>query len=418
MKHDKSFSPAAGATAWTICPLKNRASLFAAASVVCLALAGCGSTPDSGKKAKFSPKKYGVAASPKVVASGKPVPKGGGRSFVGKPYKIAGKWYRPKEDPDYEKVGYASWYGPTFHGRMTANGEIFDRNALTAAHTTMPLPSYARVTNMKNGRSMIVRVNDRGPFHGNREIDLSERVAEMLDYKSKGVAKVKVEYVGRAPLHGNDQAYLMASYSGPGAAPAGGTMPGTMLARANKVIMPTSVASLQSVSGGASAHAPVPPTRPYLSPTLVARAAPTFNDQVQVAYDPALAFETSKQTIQIASANTFVAPVSSVSYAPAATSSASSYAGNGANVLSSGQPIGLLPTSAAPSAAAPHAPPALAPASGTLGVLPASYGARGFKPGASISSYAANSRIAGAYEQLGAISGGVTLKDLTSVSQR
>ena len=112
-----------------------------------------------------------------MVAAGKPVPKGGGRYVVGKKYKIAGKWYYPKHEPNYKKTGLASWYGPTFHGRKTANGEIFDRNALTAAHTTMPLPSYARVTNVNNGRSMIVRVNDRGPFHGNRVIDLSERVA-------------------------------------------------------------------------------------------------------------------------------------------------------------------------------------------------------------------------------------------------
>jgi rare lipoprotein A len=182
-------------------------------------VAACGSAPQ--EKAKFSPKKYGVKGSPKVVAAGKPVPKGGGRYVVGKKYKIAGKWYYPKHEPNYKNVGLASWYGPTFHGRKTANGEVFDRNALTAAHTTMPLPSYARVTNVNNGRSMIVRVNDRGPFHGNRIIDLSERVANMLDTKSAGVAKVKVEYVGRAPLHGQDETYLMASYNGPGASSAG-----------------------------------------------------------------------------------------------------------------------------------------------------------------------------------------------------
>jgi rare lipoprotein A len=91
-------------------------------------LAACGSS-EPVQKAKFSPKKYGVKGSPKVVAAGKPVPKGGGRYIVGKKYKIAGKWYYPKHDPNYKKTGLASWYGPTFHGRKTANGEIFDRNA-------------------------------------------------------------------------------------------------------------------------------------------------------------------------------------------------------------------------------------------------------------------------------------------------
>ncbi|MDJ0930735.1 septal ring lytic transglycosylase RlpA family protein [Breoghania sp.] len=196
----------------------------------CLAFAACSTTPSS--KNKFDPKKYGVKGSPRVVSENGAVPKGGGRYVVGKPYKIAGKWYRPKLDPDYDKVGLASWYGPTFYGRMTANGEIFDKNALTAAHTTMPLPSYARVTNLSNGRSMIVRVNDRGPFHGNRVIDLSSRVADMLNFKSKGTAKVRVQYVGRARMDGRDQQYLLASYRGPGAVTPGGTMPGTMIAMA------------------------------------------------------------------------------------------------------------------------------------------------------------------------------------------
>ena len=198
------------------------------------------------------------------------MPKGGGRYMVGKPYKVAGKWYRPKDDPNYTSVGLASWYGPTFHGRKTANGEVFDRNALTAAHTTMPLPSYARVTNLKNGRSMIVRVNDRGPFHGNRTIDLSERVAEMLDYKSKGVAKVKVEYVGRARMDGKDEAFLLASYNGPGSVNPGGTMPGTMLAQASP---PVHVGP-----------APVPRTRPY---DVLLASNNSFSNTVTAAFDPA-----------------------------------------------------------------------------------------------------------------------------------
>jgi rare lipoprotein A len=125
---------------------------------------------------------------------------------------VAGKWYYPKEDRHYRKVGAASWYGDAFHGRLTANGEVYDMTHLTAAHPTMPLPSYARVTNLNNGSSVIVRVNDRGPYARGRIIDLSKRAAEMLDYAHGGVAKVKVEYVGRAPLDGHDDSYLLASY--------------------------------------------------------------------------------------------------------------------------------------------------------------------------------------------------------------
>jgi rare lipoprotein A len=155
--------------------------------------------------------RYGVAASPRVVADGQEVPKGGGRDMIGKPYQVAGRTYVPRENPNYDNEGLASWYGSNFHGRMTANGEIFDRNAIAAAHTTMPLPSYVRVTNLHNRRSMIVRVNDRGPYHANRIIDVSQRVAEALEFKHSGTARVRVEYMGRASTNGSDDAILMAS---------------------------------------------------------------------------------------------------------------------------------------------------------------------------------------------------------------
>ncbi|MFN3548667.1 MAG: septal ring lytic transglycosylase RlpA family protein [Mesorhizobium sp.] len=164
-------------------------------------------------KEYFPESVYGVKASPLVIADKTAqVPRGGGRDQLGKPYKVKGQWYKPKEDPNYVKVGAASWYGDAFHGRLTANGEVYDMTHLTAAHPTMPLPSYARVTNTSNGHSVIVRVNDRGPYANDRIIDLSKRAAELLDYQHAGVAKVKVEYVGRAPLHGQDDQYLMASY--------------------------------------------------------------------------------------------------------------------------------------------------------------------------------------------------------------
>ncbi len=159
-------------------------------------------------KEYFSEADYGVKASPRVEF----MRHGGGRDQLGKPYQVRGKWYYPKEDRNYAKVGLASWYGDAFHGRLTANGEVYDMTHLTAAHPTMPLPSYARVTNLETGSSVIVRVNDRGPYHEGRIIDVSERAAEMLDYAKVGTAKVKVEYVGRAPLDGDDDQYLVASY--------------------------------------------------------------------------------------------------------------------------------------------------------------------------------------------------------------
>ena len=159
---------------------------------------------------KFSSAEYGVAASKRVTTSSN-VKKGGGRSQIGKPYKVRGKWFTPKHEPNYDRTGVASWYGPNFHGRQTANGEIFDQNALSAAHPTLPLPSYVRVTNLENNRSIIVRVNDRGPFASGRVIDLSKRTADILGVIQKGTARVRVRYVGKAPLEGDDTKILMAS---------------------------------------------------------------------------------------------------------------------------------------------------------------------------------------------------------------
>ncbi len=168
--------------------------------------------PTSGAES-FAPAEFGVSASPRV-ARGPRLPRGGGYDKLGKPYTVKGRTYRPTVNPEVVQRGRASWYGEAFHGRKTANGEIYDMNHLTAAHKTMPLPSYARVTNVKNGRSVIVRVNDRGPFSNDRVIDLSKRAAYLLDYISAGTADVKVEYVGRAPLHGQDDEYLVGSFQG------------------------------------------------------------------------------------------------------------------------------------------------------------------------------------------------------------
>src|ERR1019366_4943373 len=179
-----------------------------AAVAACLVLANCASS--SGIASRVDPK-YGVSSSPRVVAFGEPVPKGGGTYRVGKPYTVAGRVYVPEEGVNYREEGLASWYGDDFHGRLTANGEVFDMASLSAAHPTLPMPCYARVTNLSNGKSLIVRVNDRGPYHGNRLMDVSSRAAELLEFKGNGVARVRVEYVGRAPLEGSDDRQLIAT---------------------------------------------------------------------------------------------------------------------------------------------------------------------------------------------------------------
>jgi rare lipoprotein A len=146
-----------------------------------------------------------------VVEPGEPVPKGGGVYRVGKPYVVAGRVYIPEADPHYSAIGLASWYGDDFHGRYTANGEIFDMESISAAHPTLPLPSYARVTNLANNRSIVVRVNDRGPYARGRLIDVSVKTARLLGFHGDGTAKVQVDYVGRAPLQGSDDGKLIAT---------------------------------------------------------------------------------------------------------------------------------------------------------------------------------------------------------------
>lgn len=134
-------------------------------------LAGCGSTPS-------------------------PEP----RYKIGRPYQVNGQWYYPRAVERYEVVGVASWYGDPFHGRLTANGELFDKNRISAAHPTLPLPSTVRVTNLENGRTLILRVNDRGPFVKDRVIDLSRAAARRLGYERAGLARVHVAYLGPASL--------------------------------------------------------------------------------------------------------------------------------------------------------------------------------------------------------------------------
>ncbi len=187
-----------------------------ALALALVGLCGCAQTPAPvahhryGGHEHFAEGYYGKA-SQRVYEDGQPIPRGGGQYLVGHPYHVAGRTYYPHEDEHYSAVGMASWYGDAFHGRKTANGEIYDKMALSAAHPTMPLPSYARVTNLQNGYSVIVRVNDRGPYAAGRVMDVSSRVADVLDFKRMGTAHVKVEYVSRAPIDGSDDNELLAT---------------------------------------------------------------------------------------------------------------------------------------------------------------------------------------------------------------
>ncbi len=221
-----------------------------AAVLGCLILANCSS---SSKLTSRVDPRYGVAASPRVVEPGQPVPKGGGVYRVGKPYQVAGRTYTPEENRSYRSEGLASWYGDDFHGRLTANGEVYDMEAISAAHPTMPMPSYARVTNLRTQKSLIVRVNDRGPYHANREIDLSARAADMLGFKGHGVARVRVEYVGPAPIQGTDDRILAATLREGGPAPA----PPSVMVASNR-FLPDFGRRPSSIQG-----MPLPQERPY-----------------------------------------------------------------------------------------------------------------------------------------------------------
>jgi rare lipoprotein A len=159
----------------SVCRVVRGISIWWSAALV-LALAACGS--DSAGPAK-----------------------GPGPHFkIGQPYKINGRWYYPEFVTEYEATGVASWYGSSYHGRLTANGEVYDMYALTAAHPTLQLPSVVEVVNLENGRSLVLRVNDRGPFVDDRLIDLSLAAARALGFERQGLAQVQVRYLGLARL--------------------------------------------------------------------------------------------------------------------------------------------------------------------------------------------------------------------------
>ncbi len=191
------------------------------ALVVCLAVVVTGVGTGSCSRGGSGPRtevrhvdpRWGTSPSRRAYTEKDQIPRGGGTYKIGAPYQIGGRWYTPENDPHYDRTGVASWYGNDFHGRKTANGEFYDMNALTAAHPTLPLPSLVWVTNTSNGRTILVRVNDRGPYVNDRLIDLSRASARALGYEGRGLGRVRVRYAGPAPLDGDDRrevAYLRA----------------------------------------------------------------------------------------------------------------------------------------------------------------------------------------------------------------
>ena len=279
---------------------------FLAVSGVALATANCASNNTAKLAASGNgvDPKYGVKASPRLYNEGDAIPKGGGRRYTGKPYVVAGQTYAPRENPSgYVREGLASWYGSAFHGRMTANGEVFDRHSIAAAHPTLPLPSYVRVTNLENRSSMIVRVNDRGPYHAGRVMDVSEETAEALGFHRKGTARVRVEYVGKASLAGSDDRKLLATLRTDGQ-PAG----------ARSAVMVADLGPMEETekfSRGATplAYKPAPereepveetPRRPVRAPIVLASAAVSV---------PAALQPTARRTTEFKPAPVKLAPV-------------------------------------------------------------------------------------------------------------
>jgi rare lipoprotein A len=249
---------------------------FGAVTALGVALANCAA---SDKFASKVDPKYGVASSPRVVDADGQVPKGGGTYRIGRPYMVAGRTYVPEENAGYSAEGYASWYGGRFHGRLTANGEVFDESSISAAHPTLPMPSYVRVTNLANKRSIVVRVNDRGPYSGNRVIDLSVRTAHLLGFHGHGVARVRVEYLSPARLEGSDDRMLEATLRHGTPAPA----PATVAVASAKPFVPGVPERWRAARG----PLPLPPDRPF-----------TLGEPVDEAAEPPVSAVTAPRRVE------------------------------------------------------------------------------------------------------------------------
>lgn len=169
------------------------AVLLAVLLIVAPSLTGCAS--------RQSP--WGPPQSPRLIEPGRTIPVGGGKVHVGDPYVMHGRLFIPQHEPTYDVVGTGAWMGHEFHGRRTANGEIHDSTALVAAHPTLPLPAYVKVTSLETGRSLVLRLNDRGPFNDHRIIDVSNLAARLLGFERSGLARLRVQYLRPAPLNGD-----------------------------------------------------------------------------------------------------------------------------------------------------------------------------------------------------------------------
>lgn len=211
--------------------------------------------------------KFASMAYKEVAGPSTPSPAAHGVYKVGDPYQIKGVWYYPAEDYNYDETGIASWYGPNFHGKMTANGEVYDQNDVTAAHRTLPLPSVVRVTNLENGRTLIVRINDRGPYVNNRILDLSRRSAQLLGIIDNGTAKVRVQ--------------IMADESRALALQVKGQQPAETVASA---AVPLTSVQAETLPAPGSKDKPVPIAKAAAPSSTEAVSQPPIADQVQLAH--------------------------------------------------------------------------------------------------------------------------------------
>ena len=232
----------------------------------------------------------------------------GGRYKVGDPYQVAGIWYVPKEQPNYDETGTASWYGDEFNNKATANGEIFDMNAVSAAHPTLPLPSMVEVTNLDNGKKIQVRVNDRGPYVAGRLIDLSHAAAHELGYDSKGLAHVRVRYVGPAPL-GETAAKAPLNSSGSGVSLPTPSAP-SMVAASAIAAAPIAVASAALPAAvpaaGTAAPSAIPQAASSIAPVVTNSfriQAGAFADSAKAARIAAQLGETAEATVEPVNVN-------------------------------------------------------------------------------------------------------------------
>ncbi len=235
----------------------------------------------------------GCAGQPTAISSSGPYPNAKGY-ILGAPYQVDGVWYHPHLSPHYDKTGIASWYGIPFEGRLTADGEVYNQNALTAASPTLPLPSYVRVTDLQNGRSIVLRVNDRGPFVNGRLLDVTRRAAQLLGFEEAGTAEVRVQAVpgpSGTPIPGTSNVMVASRQSAPAAAPAANLAPAYRTDAATATPSPTSgtatIAIPHAMSAGPVQMAALPPegaADPSTSGSATSPVLPATTSSTQVGH--------------------------------------------------------------------------------------------------------------------------------------